>query len=75
MKQTTVTISFEDEKLSAVKRYMQKKNANLEDELTTQLTKLYEKYVPVGVQEYINERNADDAFLTIKRPSKQGDDS
>jgi hypothetical protein len=75
MKQATITISFEDEKLSAVRRYMQKKKASLEDELIAQLTKLYEKHVPVGVQEYINERNADDAPVSTKRQSKQGGDS
>ena len=75
MKQTTITISFEDEKLSAIRRYMQKKNANLDDELTAQLTKLYEKHVPAGVQEYINERNSDDAPVSTKRQSKQGGDS
>lgn len=61
MKNTTVSISFEDEKLNAVKRYMKKKNADLEDELTAQLEKLYQKYVPAGVQEYIAERDAEDA--------------
>lgn len=75
MKQATITIRFEDEKLSAVRRYMQKKNANLEDELIAQLAKLYEKYVPAGVQEYINERYADDASTPAKRQSKQCGDS
>ncbi|MDD4493565.1 MAG: DUF6103 family protein [Eubacteriales bacterium] len=60
MKNSNVSVSFEDEKLTAVRRYMQKKNANLEEELTAQLEKLYQKYVPAGVQEYIAERDADD---------------
>ena len=72
MKNSNVSVSFEDEKLSAVRRYMQKKNANLEEELTMQLEKLYQKYVPAGVQEYIAERDADDAPATPKR--KNGGD-
>lgn len=61
MKNTNVSISFEDEKLNAVKRYMRKKNTDLEEELSAQLEKLYQKYVPAGVQEYIAERDAEDA--------------
>ena len=67
MKKTTISISFEDEKLNALKRYMRKKNADIETELTTQLEKLYTKYVPAGVQAYINEREADDIPAPIKR--------
>lgn len=61
MKNSVVTISFEEEKLSAVKRYMKKKDADLEAELSAYLGKLYDKYVPSGVQEYIAEREAEDA--------------
>lgn len=71
MKKTTISITFEDEKLNALKRYMRKKNADIETELTTQLEKLYTKYVPAGVQEYINERDADDAPSPIKKLVKQ----
>lgn len=71
MKKITISISFEDEKLNALKRYMRKKNADIETELTTQLEKLYTKYVPAGVQEYINEREADDIPAPIKRTKQQ----
>jgi len=71
MKKTTISISFEDEKLNALKRYMCKKNVDIEIELTTQLEKLYTKYVPAGVQEYINEREADDIPAPIKRTKQQ----
>lgn len=70
MKNSTVSISFEDEKLNAVKRYMKKKNAVLEEELTAQLEKLYAKYVPAGVQEYISERDAED-IPTVSKAKKQ----
>lgn len=67
MKNSTVSVSFEDEKISAVRRYMQKKNADLEDELSAQLEKLYQKYVPATVQEYISERDAADTSAAPKR--------
>ncbi|WP_312643105.1 DUF6103 family protein [Hydrogenoanaerobacterium sp.] len=55
MKKDDVTIQMDAEKLRAVKRYMEKKNADLEQELGDALQKLYEKYVPSAVREYIDE--------------------
>lgn len=53
MKNGTVTISFEPEKLKALQFYAAKKDANLQDELNEFLQKLYEKYVPASTREYI----------------------
>ena len=58
MKQGNLAISFEEEKLAALRRYMSKKELDLEAELTDALTKLYEKYVPAPVREYIGETDA-----------------
>jgi hypothetical protein len=55
MKQGNLTISFDEEKLAALRRYMGKKELDLEAELADALTKLYEKYVPAPVREYIDE--------------------
>lgn len=55
MKKEAVTIQMDAEKLRAVKRYMEKKDADLEQELVDSLQKLYEKYVPASVREYIDE--------------------
>ncbi len=55
MKKENLTISMEQEKLRATKRYMAKKDADIEKELQAVLQKLYEKYVPSAVQEYIDE--------------------
>ena len=43
MKQVNLTISFDEEKLSALKRYMSKRDLELEREVTDALVKLYEK--------------------------------
>ena len=61
MKQSTVSISFDTEKIAATKRYMKKKDADLETELAAQLERMYEKHVPASVREYINESAAKDA--------------
>ena len=56
MKQGVVTIKYDEEKLNAVKQYMGKKDADFDAELKEVLGKMYEKYVPPGVREYIGER-------------------
>ena len=50
-----ITIGMEADKLRATKRYMEKKDASIEQELGDALQKLYEKYVPAPVREYIDE--------------------
>ena len=55
MKEVTLNITFDEEKLSALKRYMGKKELDLGREMTDALVKLYEKYVPAPVREYIDE--------------------
>ena len=68
MKQAPVTIKYEEEKLNAIRQYMAKKDADLEVELADVLLKLYEKYVPQAVREYIESRGETPAV--IKKASK-----
>lgn len=58
MKQVNITVSFDEEKLTALKRYMAKKDLEPETELAEALKKLYERYVPGPVREYIDENDA-----------------
>lgn len=68
MKQAVVTIKYEEEKLNAIKQYMGKKDADLESELNEVLGKMYEKYVPQAVREYIDSRG--DVPAAIKKRNK-----
>lgn len=61
MKKDIVRISIDAEKLRAVKQYMEKKESNLEDELAEQVQKLYERYVPANVREYIDDKQAEES--------------
>lgn len=70
MKKEAITIQMDAEKLRAVKRYMEKKDANLEQELCDSLQKLYEKYVPASVREYIDE-GSEDTPAAATPPKKQ----
>lgn len=68
MKQAVVTIKYEEEKLNAIKQYMGKKDADFESEMTEVLGKMYEKYVPQVVREYIDSRG--DVPAAIKKSNK-----
>lgn len=57
MKKTTVTITFDEEKLSALKIYLEQKNQTAEEELEAALAALYNKTVPTGVREYLDLRS------------------
>lgn len=67
MKKEAITVSMDAEKLRATKRYMLKKDADLERELCDQLQRLYEKYVPANVREYIDEGDEDAAPAPAER--------
>ena len=56
MKKATVTLPYDEEKLAALRIYMQRKNTDLDSELLAQLDRLYVRFVPAGVQEYLKER-------------------
>jgi hypothetical protein len=59
MKKATVQVSFDSEKLGAIKQYMGKKDSELQTELDETMQKLYEKYVPAQVREYIDSRDSE----------------
>ena len=53
MKKSTITLSYDEERLNALKIYLGKKNSNLENELAQSLESLYVKTVPSVVREFI----------------------
>jgi hypothetical protein len=55
MKKANITLKMEAQRLEATKRYMEKKDVSIEQELGEALQKLYEKHVPAAVREYIDE--------------------
>ena len=64
-----LTIKYDEEKLNAVKQYMGKKDADFDAELKEVLGKMYEKYVPQAVREYIESRG--DVPPAIKKANRQ----
>ena len=67
MKTATISISFDEEKLNALKLYLDQKGAKTEDELVKALDVLYTKTVPAGVREFIDMRSG----VTPKAPAQK----
>ena len=53
MKKINISITFDEEKLTALKMYLGQKNMTVEKELTKSLDAPYGKTVPAGVREYL----------------------
>lgn len=70
MKKTTVSITFDDEKLSALKMYLAQKNMQVESELEKSLEALYAKTVPAGVRDFIEMRSGSIPAASAARPKK-----
>ena len=60
MKKINLTISTDEEKVKALRLYLEKKNCKLEDELTKLFETLYTKIVPAEVRGYINMSNGEE---------------
>ena len=56
MKKATITLSYDEEKLSALKLYLDQKEQSLEAELTAAVENLYLKTVPANVRDFIDLR-------------------
>ena len=70
MKQAVMTVKYDEEKLGAIRQYMAKKDVDLEAELNEVMGKLYEKYVPQAVREYIDSRG--EVPSAVKKNGKGG---
>ena len=70
MKQATIQITFEEEKLRALRRYIAKRDSTLEAELQKAAQRLYEKVVPAAVKEYISDCTQDDP---VRKPQKKSE--
>ena len=54
MRKATVTVTYDEEKLGALKMYLLQKGIDFEDELVKSIDTLYSKNVPSAVKEYLD---------------------
>ena len=52
MKKSSISIMYDDEKLSAIKSYMSQRDLDFKEELEKSVDSLYAKYVPANVREF-----------------------
>lgn len=53
MKKTNLTVPYEEEKVKALRWYLEQKGSKLEDELVKAVDTLFQKNVPANVRNYI----------------------
>ena len=53
MRKATVTVSYDEKKLDALRKYLEKKGIDFEDELVKSIDTLYARNVPSAVKEYL----------------------
>ena len=70
MKKTTITISYDEEKFSALKMYLAQKNMQVESELEKALESLYVKTVPAVVREFIDMKSGVEPASAPKPPRR-----
>lgn len=71
MKKTTVTVSCDEEKLSALRLYLARKNLSVEKELEKSLDTLYAKIVPAGVREFLELSSEENPASAVAKPKKR----
>ncbi len=68
MKKASITVNFDEEKLSALRMYLGQKNTTVEDELEKSLDTLFNKTVPAGVREFLSLKSGTVAPPKVRKP-------
>lgn len=71
MKKTSVSIMYDDEKLSAVKLYISQRDLDFKEELEKSVDTLYSKYVPANVRKFIDMKSSQVKPPKPKKPNPQ----
>ena len=72
MRKTSVSIMYDDEKLNAVKMYMEQRDLDFKEELEKSVDFLYAKYVPSNVREFIDMKSV---LTKPSKPKKQKEEN
>lgn len=72
MKKATINISYDEEKLNAMKLYLEQKGTNLNNEVIKMLDTLFNKTVPSGVRDFISMKSEGYASTSKKEIKTNG---
>lgn len=70
MKKVSVTIQYNEEKLSTIKIFMEKKGLNINDEIIKFIDNQYTKQVPAQVRDFFDMKTESEK-KTISKPNLQ----
>lgn len=72
MKKSTINISYDEEKLNAMKLYLGQKGTCLDNEVIKMLDALFNKTVPSGVRDFISMKSESYAPTSKKEIKNNG---
>lgn len=76
MKKATIHISYDEEKLSTIKIFMEKKGLNFNNEIVKFIDSLYTKQVPASVRNFFDMKAESERKASVKantQSKQQGD--
>ena len=71
MKKSSISIMYDDKKLSAIRLYMSQRDLDFNEELEKSVDSLYAKYVPSNVREFIDMKDSQVKTPKPKKPKPQ----
>lgn len=70
MKKISVTVQYDEEKLSTIKICMEKKGLNINDEIIKFIDSLYTKQVPAQVRDFFDMKAKSERKSAVKSSAK-----
>ncbi|WP_418525605.1 DUF6103 family protein [Ruminococcus sp.] len=74
MKKSSISIMYDDEKLSAIRLYMSQRDLDFKEELEKSVDSLYAKYVPANVREFIDMKGSQVKPPKPKKPKIESEE-
>jgi hypothetical protein len=74
LKKSSISIMYDDEKLSAIKLYMSQRDLDFKEELEKSVDSLYAKYVPANVREFIDMKGSQVKPPKPKKPKIESEE-
>lgn len=74
MKKSSISIMYDDEKLSAIKLYMSQRDLDFKEELEKSVDALYAKYVSANVREFIDMKGSQVKPPKPKKPKIESEE-
>lgn len=68
MKNISVTVQYDEEKLNTLKLFLEKKNVNINNEIVKHIDSLYTKNVPAAVRDFFEMKSGSEKTSSNYKP-------